>query len=465
VATIGPASEDRLRELVLAGMSVARINFSHGTQEDAARRIEKVRRASDECQTAVGILADIRGPKLRLGRFPGGAAQLEEGQDVVVRRGDGQAAPGEVLFDFDGFLGAVEVGHRLLLADGQVTLVVEERRPESLACRVAAGGDLGDRKGVHFPDGPIHYELPTAQDREDIAFGVEMGIDMIGASFVSRPEEIREIRRLAPDAMVIAKIERMGALQNIDDLLAECDGLMIARGDLGVEAPLEELPLIQKTLIQKAMRAGKVTITATEMLESMIEHARPTRAEVTDVANAVLDGSDALMLSAETAIGEHPVEAVRTMTRIALAVERSQRYHELPRQSFRREEINFSNATAHSAVMAAEALGVRKIVSFTETGNTVRLISRYRPSAEIIALSPNPSTVNHMTVLAHTRPILFRREANLEDMLHMASEMLVVRGLAQYGDEIVFVAGVPPGVSRTTNVMKLHRIGEEIKLH
>jgi pyruvate kinase len=240
---------------------------------------------------------------------------------------------------------------------------------------------------------------------------------------------------------------------------------MVARGDLGVEAELEQLPLIQKSLLQAAMRAGKFTITATEMLESMIESSRPTRAEVTDVANAVLDGTDAIMLSAETAVGAHPVEAVATMTKIARAVESSQRYHDIPRPLFRSAEANFSNATALAAVQASEALNVTKIVCFTETGNTVRLISRYRPNAEIIALTPHQRAVNHMTVLAHVRPLLFRREKSLEDMLYMASEMLVVRGMAQYGDAIVFVAGVPAGMASTTNVMKLHRIGEEVKLH
>jgi pyruvate kinase len=240
---------------------------------------------------------------------------------------------------------------------------------------------------------------------------------------------------------------------------------MVARGDLGVEAELEQLPLIQKSLITAALRSGKFTITATEMLESMIESSRPTRAEVTDVANAVLDGSDAIMLSAETAVGEYPVESVATMARIARAVEHSQRYHDMPHPGFRSSEANFANAVALAAVQAAEALSITKIVCFTETGNTVRLISRYRPSAEVFALSPHQRTCNHMSVLAHVRPMLFRRERNLEDMLYMASEMLVVRNMAQYGDVIIFVAGVPAGIARTTNVMKLHRIGEEVKMH
>jgi pyruvate kinase len=288
---------------------------------------------------------------------------------------------------------------------------------------------------------------------------------MVGISFVSRRAEIQAVRALCPDALMVSKIERQAALDSVDELLAESDGIMIARGDLGVEAELEQLPLIQKSLIQAAMRSGKFTITATEMLESMISSSRPTRAEVTDVANAVLDGTDAVMLSAETAVGAHPIESVATMTRIARAVEASQRYHDIPRPTFRSADGNFSKATAYAAVQASEALNVSKIVCFTETGNTVRLLSRYRPNAEIIALTPHARTVNHMTILAHVRPFLFRREKSLEDMLYMASEMLVVRGMAQYGDAIIFVAGVPAGVARSTNVMKIHKIGEEVKLH
>jgi pyruvate kinase len=465
VATIGPATEDRIGELIDAGMSVARINFSHGTEADFLRRVQKIRREADARVTAVGILTDIQGPKMRLARFEGGERDLENGDVVRIRRGSTISAPGEVLFDFDGFVDAILPGHRIILADGQVELVARSVERDAVVASVTRAGQIGDRKGVHFPDTSIPYELPTEQDRKHLALATEAGIDMIGISFVSRAEEIRAVRALAPEALIVSKIERMAALENLDALLAESDGVMVARGDLGVEAELEQLPLIQKSLIQAAQRAGKFTITATEMLESMIESSRPTRAEVTDVANAVLDGTDAIMLSAETAVGEYPVESVSMMGRIARAVEGSQRYHDLPHLAFRAAETNFSNATALAAVQAAEALNVQKIVCFTETGNTVRLISRYRPSAEVFALSPHQRTVNHMTVLAHVRPMLFRREKSLEDMLYMASEMLVVRGMAQYGDPIVFVAGVPAGIARSTNVMKLHRIGEEVKMH
>jgi pyruvate kinase len=465
IATIGPASEGRVGELIDAGMSVARINLSHGTEEDFLRRVALIRREADARMLAIGILTDIPGPKTRMGLFEGGSRELAEGEKVRLVKGAGIAKRGEIHLDFDGFLEAVRPGHRVLLADGQVELVAESVASDGIVARVVRGGRIGDRKGVHLPDSRLVCELPGEQDRRHLALASEAGVDMIGASFVSRAEELRSIRALCPGTSVIAKIERMAALENVDALLAEADGIMVARGDLGVEAELEQLPLIQKSLIQSALRAGKFAITATEMLESMVESSRPTRAEVSDVANAVLDGSDAVMLSAETAVGEHPVEAVATMARIARAVETSQRYHDLPRPEFRISEANFGNATALAAVQAAEALGIGKIVCFTETGNSVRQVSRYRPSAEVFALSPHLRTVHQMTVLAHVRPMLFRREKSLEDMLHMASEMLLVRGMARQGDAIVFVAGVPPGISRTTNVMKLHRIGEEVKLH
>jgi pyruvate kinase len=465
VATIGPASEDRIGELIAAGMSVARINFSHGTEEDFLRRVKKIRSEADASMSAVGILTDIQGPKMRMAGFPGGEVIVKLGDNLRLRRGQGIAASGEVLLDFDGFLEAVKVGHRVVLADGQVEVIARSIEKDSIVAEVTRGGHLGDKKGAHFPDSHVQYELPTEHDKRNIALAREAGVDMIGISFVSRPEEVKAIRALAPEALMVSKIERMAALENLDQLLAESDGIMVARGDLGVEAELEQLPLIQKSLITAALRAGKFTITATEMLESMVESSRPTRAEVADVANAVLDGTDAIMLSAETAIGEYPVESVATMTRIARAVEHSQRYHDLPHPSFRSAEANFANAVALAAVQATEALNITKIVCFTETGNTVRLISRYRPSAEVFALSPHQRTCNNMTVLAHVRPMLFRRERNLEDMLYMASEMLVVRNMAQYGDTIVFVAGVPAGIARTTNVVKLHRIGEEVKMH
>ena len=326
------------------------------------------------------------------------------------------------------------------------------------------GGDVANRKGVHLPDSPVRYELPTKEDREWIEVAREIGIDMLGVSFVGKASELEEIRGLAPGMQLVSKIERKAALENLDSILAATDGVMVARGDLGVEFEIERLPLLQKELLDRTIRAGRFTITATEMLESMIENSRPTRAEVTDVANAVLDGTDAVMLSAETAVGAYPVETVRTMARIARTAEGSPRYSDRPRYVPPPDLGHFSSATAVAAAHVASQLRGARLVCFSETGNTVRLLSRLRPDAEIIALSPNPEAVRWMSVLAHVRPILFRREPTIEDMLETAAELLVARGIAERDDEIVFVAGVPPGVARSTNVVKLHRIGEEVNL-
>lgn len=463
VATIGPASEDRLGELLDAGMSVARINFSHGSPEDHKRRVERIRAVAEERSAVLGLLVDIRGPKMRLGLFAGGSVEAKPGEVFDIHEGNGTAGAGEILFGFAGFQEHLEPGHRLLLADGTVELSVEDAGPGGIRARVTKGGLLGDHKGVHLPDSELELSVPTEADLRDLALARELNVDMVGVSFVSRAEELREVRSRVPDALVVAKIERAIALENLDGLLAEADGIMVARGDLGVEIELEQLPMVQKSLIQAALRAGKFTITATEMLESMITSSRPTRAEVTDVANAVLDGTDAVMLSAETAIGAHPVEAVATMDRIARAVEASQRYIDLPRVAFRSSEPTFSNAVALAAAQAAEALGLGKIICFTETGNTVRLLSRYRPTAEIIALSPHRRTLSHIAVLAHVRPVPIPRDRSLEDMLDTGSRVLLERGLVRMGEQVVFVAGVPPGVARTTNVLKLHRIGDPVK--
>ncbi|MCK6448335.1 MAG: pyruvate kinase [Planctomycetes bacterium] len=464
VATIGPASEDRIGELIDAGLSVARINFSHGENAEHRRRVEKIRAAAAERGVPIGILADLAGPKLRLGRMPDGPRTLLANEEVRLVEGE-TAATGSVPCNVPGVLGALRAGHRVLLCDAAVELVVEGVHASHALARVRRPGEISDRKGVHLPDSTLPLEFPTEQDREHIQLARELGIDMLGLSFVSEPSEIERVRDATPGILMVAKIERLAALKNLKSLLEAADGLMVARGDLGVELNLEQLPLVQKSIIQEALKAGKFTITATEMLESMIEHSRPTRAEVTDVANAVLDGTDAVMLSAETAVGQYPVEAVSAMTRIARAVETSLRYRELPRVGFRQNEPTFSNATALAAAQAAEALDIQKIVCFTETGNSVRLLSRYRTAAEIIALTPNERTLNGMTVLSHVRPMNFARGSSLEDMLHGAQTLLLERGMVAPGEEVIFVAGVPPGVSRSTNVMKLHRIGEVTRLH
>ncbi|MEO0651452.1 MAG: pyruvate kinase [Planctomycetota bacterium] len=465
VATIGPASEGRIPELIEAGMNVARLNFSHGEAEEHRRRADIIRKTAREMDRSVAILADIQGPKMRMGRFESPPVELEEEQTLKILPGDGVAKAGEAYFNFEGFLETAKPGHRIMLADGAAEVVVESNNGDHLICVVTRAGDIADRKGVNMPDSELAIKLPTDKDVVDVATARQIGVDMIGVSFVGSAADVQSIRDLAPEPQIVSKIERSIALERLDEILRASDGIMVARGDLGVEVDLEQLPMLQKELIHQALRHGRFVITATEMLESMISASRPTRAEVADIANAVLDGTDGVMLSAETAVGKFPTEAIKVMNRIAHAVESSERYADMPRIEWRASEPTFSNAIAVATVEACEALGLSKIIAFTETGNTVRLLSRYRPRAEIIALTPHQRTLNLMSILAAVRPMLYGRDKNLEDMLWNASLFLQDKGLVRGGEQVIFVAGVPPGVARTTNLMKLHRIGERVRCH
>ncbi len=465
IATIGPASEGLVGKLIDAGMDVARINFSHGTHEEHRRRIGIVRREAQLRGIEIGILADIAGPKLRLGELAKSPQRLNEDERVVIFEGPISDDPTRIPIANEGLVENVKKGHRILLADGACELIAEENaQGKSVVACVKSPGRIADRKGVSFPDSSINLEVPTDKDREDLVLANELGVDFCGISFVSGPEEVQAVRELCPEAWMVAKIERACAVENLDRIIEASDGIMVARGDLGVELDFERLPAIQKALLQAALSKGKFTITATEMLESMVVASRPTRAEVSDVAHAVLDGTDAVMLSAETAVGADPVAAVRVMNTVAASAESSQRDHELPRIGFRRTEASFANAVAVAAADAAEVLGVKLIVCFTETGRTTRLLSQHRPAAEVLALSPHSRTLRRASVLAHVRPIYFPRVDALEDMLERASEELLQVGKVVVGDTVVFVAGVPPGVASSTNVLKLHRIGDPIKL-
>ena len=465
VATLGPASVDLVGELIEAGMSVARINLSHGDPDDIRHLVSLVRSESKARRSAVAVLCDLPGPKMRLGRFLGGVLDLSVDEVYLLREGGEEAVEGEIYLDCKEAVGAMRTGDRVLLADGAAELIVTGLADGGLNAKVTRAGQIADRKGIHMPDSEISYELPTARDRECIEFAKELGADLIGVSFVGTSDDLVRIRALAPEQLIVAKIERRLAVENLEEILAQADGVMIARGDLGVEMDLELLPMLQKDMLAAALRSGCFTITATEMLESMITSSRPTRAEVTDVANAIFDRTDGVMLSAETAMGDYPVEAVSTMRRIATAVERSDRFKALPTVEFITNSSDTADAIAMAAVQCAGMLGADKIVCFTETGNTVRLLSRYRPDAEIFGLTPRIESARWMTALSHVRPVPFARWSSLEEMLHEASIMMVERGYATEGEQIVFVAGVPPGVAKSTNVIKVHRIGDLVRLH
>lgn len=463
VATLGPAvaNPDSVRALVAAGMDVARLNFSHGDHELHSRLAEWVREASRTEGRVVALLQDIQGPKLRVGSFPEGRVALATGSTIHLVPGRHHSEdPTRIFLDYEHLLEDVKPGERVLLADGLIQVVAESIESDHVVARVVQGGLLGDGKGLAFPDTNLRVPAITEKDRADLEFGRILGVDYVAASFVRTGADIREIRDLAGGTPVIAKIELALAYQNLDDILTEAAGAMVARGDLGVQLPLERIPLVQADIIARTNAAGLVSITATEMLESMTKSPRPTRAEVTDVATAVLNGTDAVMLSAETAVGDFPVESVETMGRICAEVERG-----LGVDKVENIEVDFfggsiASAVARSAVQAAADLGIDTIVAFTESGSTARLLSKYRPAGRIVGFTPVDSTLARMALYRGVQPYPFGRRDYTDVMIAAAEKFLEKEGICQRGTSVVMVAGIPPNLQATTNLMKIHVIGE-----
>lgn len=465
VATLGPAVADpeRIRELIRAGIDVARLNFSHGDYELHRNFAQWVRNAAEEEGRVVAVLQDIQGPKLRVGSFPNGSLTLENGQEVSLFPGRLlSTSPNMIYVDYEFLLEDVQPGEAILLADGLIRLTVNEVLGDRVTVRVDQGGDLKDGKGVAFPNTTLRVPAITAKDREDLAFGRELDVDYVAASFVRTGEDIREIRELAGGVPIIAKIELAAAYENLDEILAESAGAMVARGDLGVQLPLERIPVIQADIVERTNAAGLISITATEMLESMISSPRPTRAEVTDVSNAVMTGTDAVMLSAETAVGEFPFEAVRTMGRICVEAEKA--ISDRPRHtiSFINNDIaeKLASAIAGAAVEIAHNLDIDTIVAFTESGNTARLLAKYRPHARIVGFAPIQSTRARMALYRGVQPHPFGRRDYTDVMLAAAEKFLEKEGLCERGDAVVMVAGTPPNLQASTNLLKIHIIGE-----
>ena len=459
IATLGPAvaSADRVDQLVAAGADVARLNFSHGEHATHLEFIEWVRAAADSQGRAVAIMQDVQGPRIRVGTFPGGSVELENGAVVTFEAGDGVGST-EVIYIENIEKAHLEVGTTVLLADGLITLEMLEVGG-TLRAKVTEGGQVKDHKGAAFPGVAVDLPAITEKDIDDLAFGMMHGVDLVAASFVSTAEHIRSIReQVEVNVPIIAKIESLIAYRNLDEILSEADGVMVARGDLGVDISLEKLPRIQKNILRRANEAGKITITATEMLESMTSSSRPTRAEVTDVANAVLDGSDAVMLSAETAVGKYPMRTVRAMDLICKEAEKNPEYGR-GLTGLLHDDAAFASAVALSAVRAADNLGIGTIVAFTESGSTARLISKYRPKARIVAFTPIERTYHNMALLAGTVPRNFMRLESTDEMIACAGALLCEAGLAEPGEAVVMVAGVPPNERASTNLMKLHVIG------
>jgi pyruvate kinase len=460
IATLGPAvaSREMIGRLVAAGMDVARLNFSHGTQETHDSWLHWVREAAAEQGRAVAVLQDIQGPRIRVGTFAGGWAELRTGARITLLDGDGEGGARRVFVQHLAAAGLGK-GDRVLLSDGLIEVRVTRRVAEGVGGVVVQGGMLSDHKGAAFPGARLRLPVVTEKDRADLAFGREIGVDLVAASFVVSADDIAAVRAAAGDVPVIAKIERAAALDNLPAILAAADGAMVARGDLGVEIGYEPLPRIQKEIIAATNAAGRISITATEMLESMTASPRPTRAEVTDVANAVMDGTDAVMLSAETAIGRFPVRAVEAMAAICVEAEKSPAWA-APTPAFVGAAGSFASAIAQATAEAAGSLGLGLVVAFTETGATARLVSKYRPAAEIFGFTPRPETLRRMAVLWGVTPVALPRRTSTDAMIRAADQILLERGLAARGDRVAMAAGVPPNQELATNLLKLHVVGE-----
>ncbi|MGQ9598785.1 MAG: pyruvate kinase [Anaerolineae bacterium] len=467
VCTLGPASDDEsvIRAFLEAGMTVARINFSHGLYPDHARRIETVRRLSNELGQPAAILADLQGPKLRIGFLPSEGVLLPKSEVVTLVNRSSCSEPGVVPVPHPEVLREVQPGDRILLDDGLLELEVLEKGECQARARVVVGGVLKSRKGLSLPYTSLKLPSVTDKDRADAAFAIKHQVDYLALSFVRCPQDIHHLRaylqELGADLPIIAKIEKPEALECLEEIIVVSDGLMVARGDLGIEAAAEEVPIIQKRIIRLCNDAGKPVITATQMLDSMIRNPRPTRAETSDIANAILDGSDAVMLSGETAIGQYPVEAVQTMARVAAVTERSLPYRDWLQRSFLAGSPTVTDAISQVACEIAAELGAKAIIASTVSGSTARRIASYRPITPIIAPTPRLATYRQLALVWGVIPLLVDQYTDTDAMIVTVVDAARERGMVQDGDLVVITAGVPLGGAGLTNLLKVHRVGEE----
>jgi len=464
IATLGPAVADPgvLQRLLAAGTDAVRLNFSHGTHEDHARSIVRLREAAAGLGRPVAIIADLCGPKLRTGPLAAGPVELREGEPFTLTARDVPGDAHETGLSWPELARDVRVGDALLLDDGALELSVESTDGTDVRCRVVRGGLLGARKGINLPHTPVSAPALTQKDRADLAFGLSQGIDAVMLSFVRRPEDLQETRALmraaGADALLYAKIERAEAVARVDALLPHCDGIVVARGDLGVEIPLEGVPPAQKLLIDKALQAGKLCITATQMLKSMVESSRPTRAEVSDVANAVLDGSDGLLLTEETAAGRYPVEAVATMARVIEAAESIFPHRTWEHRFDPRARSGAPEAVAHAAVRMAAELGAAAIITLTRSGSTTQLVARWRPVQPVLALTPVPAVLRRLSLVWGAQPALLENEVDGDLLQRQALAACARSGLARPGDTVVLTAGWPLAETGGTNLIRVAKV-------
>jgi len=467
ICTIGPASNspDAMRSLIRAGMDVARINFSHGDHTTHAQSIATLRQTAEQEGRLVAVMGDLQGPKLRVGAIEGGAVELREGDVVTLTVCPQPGAADEIPVPHPELLRDLRAGQVILLDDGTLELIVVRASEGSLKCRVITGGQLASHKGINVPGARLSFSALTPKDRQAAAFALEQGVDFFALSFVRRAADVRELRQFlkgrGADVPIIAKIEKPEALSVFDAILAEADGVMVARGDLGVETPAEEVPFHQKHIIHACNQVGKPVITATQMLQTMIEHPHPTRAEASDVANAILDGTDAVMLSGETAIGRYPVEAVETMARICANAEAHLPYGRLLHgESDAGDHGTITEAISLSAVEIAGEVSAKAIITATMSGMTARMVARHRPSVPIVAVTPNHTTLLRLALVWGVVPVQVAEFGNTDDMVDMMVRAARERGLVAWGDPVVLTAGIPFGSGGETNMLKVHVVGE-----
>lgn len=468
VFTIGPASdnEEVLAELIKIGMNASRHNFSHGTHEEHKIRMEMVRSISKKYNKEVAIILDTKGPEIRTGNFEGGKLELKEGNKFTIYCGE------EVLGDetkcsisYDKLWEDVKPGNIILIDDGLVGLEVESTEENKIHCIVKNSGMVGNHKGVNVPGVCTALPSLTERDKGDLKFGCEMNVDMVAASFIRRGSDVLAIRKILEenggrDIQIFSKIENHQGVENIDEIIKLSDGIMVARGDMGVEIPIEQVPLVQKMIIEKCNKAGKAVITATQMLDSMIRNPRPTRAEASDIANAIFDGTDAIMLSGETASGKYPVEAAATMSRIAQATESQLDYQAILNKRKELHVLNVANAISVATCTAALELNASAIITATQSGYTARMVSKYRPSCPIIAVTPSVSVARKLSLNFGVFPILTNQVESTDELIDASVDISVKSGYVKSGDLVVIAAGIPVSLSGTTNMLKVHVIGD-----
>jgi pyruvate kinase len=463
VCTIGPASRDaeKLDALIQAGMDVARLNFSHGDQDLHKENIARIRKAAEKAGKPVAILVDLQGPKLRVGKLPDEGVELVQGEEIVLTTRSNANQNGEIPIQYKELPRVVVPDERILLDDGMLEITVLSATDTDIRAKVVSGGTLKSNKGLNLPDASLAIPAITEKDRDDLRFALDQGVDWIGLSFVRTEKEVLEIKDLVCEAsraerptLVVAKIEKPEAVHNIDAIIATADGIMVARGDLAVETSTEEVPVIQKMIIRKANQAAKPVITATQMLESMIHNPRPTRAEASDVANAILDGTDAIMLSGETAAGSYPIQTVEMMVRIARRTEASMTDSHTAAEHLVPTPGDIDEAVAHATRQTASDLSASAIITATASGATARLVAKYRPDVPIVAVTPNPTTQRQLSLVWGVMPLLSPRANSTDELIADSIERVVKQGVCKADDVVVITAG-SPGAPGSTDLLKV----------